>query len=223
MKHNILLLTFLAFAGLVRAQDLTFSVSPVSVQGIPATQDEAIGHSTITNTATTTRSLTWKRTIIDIADNWMVAVCDKNQCYAPNTSTRNLNMTAGEEGTMDVHAYPFGTEGYAIVEIKVFDQADTTQAVTNLYYFNTLPSSTSEPTVQSFKVYPNPTNGMFTIKGDKLVDAVQVFSLTGRMVRSFRYNDGQWYNVGDLPKGTYLVRLIDRSGQQLVTKLINKL
>ena len=122
-----------------------------------------------------------------------------------------------------MHAYPRSTDGSAVVEITVTDAADDQQTISNLYYFNTSPSSTTEASRQTIKVYPNPSNGLFSVKGGKQIASVQVFSLTGRQVKSFTFNDGQWYDISDLPTGTYLVRMVDRDAQQLVTKLMNKL
>jgi hypothetical protein len=110
-----------------------------------------------------------------------------------------------------------------VVEIVVADDTNGDNNVSALYYFNTQPSSTRNLTRQPVKVYPNPSNGLFSIKGLKQIGQVEVYGLTGSKVRSFQYGDGQWYDITDLPRGTYLVRLIDRSGQQLVTKMINKM
>lgn len=224
MKQNILFVIAL-FLGttVIVAQNLDFSESPVVVTGIQSTDFEGVGYSTLTNTAAEDRSFVWTRNIVEKTETWNIAVCDNIQCYAPSTGTSNFSITANGTSPMDVHAYPNQTDGSAVVEITVTDAADDQLTLTNLYYFNTTPSSTTQASRQTIKVYPNPSNGLFSVKGGKQIANVQVFSLTGRQVKSFTYNDGQWYDISDLPTGTYLVRLVDRDAQQLVTKLMNKL
>ncbi|WP_020535988.1 T9SS type A sorting domain-containing protein [Lewinella cohaerens] len=224
MKQNILLLLALCLtSSIVVAQNIEFSETPVIVSNIAASDFEGIAHSTVTNTADASRNFTWVRNVLEITDGWQTAVCDNVQCYFPTVGTENFVLDANTAGTMDIHAYPNGVDGSAVVEIVVTDSDDSSLTMSNLYYFNTGPSSTTEASRQTIKVYPNPSNGLFSVKGNKQIANVEVFSLTGRRVKSFNYNDGQWYDISDLPTGTYLVRLIDRDSQQLVTKLINKL
>ena len=224
MKQNILLLLALCLtSSIVVAQNIEFSESPVIVSNIAASDFEGIAHSTVTNTADVSRDFTWVRNVVETTEEWKTAVCDNVQCYFPTVGTANFTIAANSSSTMDVHAYPNQVDGSAVIEITVTDVADDQLTLSNLYYFNTSPSSTTEASRQTIKVYPNPSNGLFSVKGNKQIASVEVFSLTGRKVKSFTYNDGQWYDISNLPTGTYLVRLIDRDAQQLVTKLINKL
>lgn len=223
MKQNILLLfSFLLITGL-SAQNLEFNDGPIIISDVAAADFEGIGYSTINNTGDVSRNLTWTRNVIEKTDEWWTAVCDNIICHGPTVSDNDFVLTAGEEGTMDVHAYPNSTDGSAVIEIVITDRDDENVSISNLYYFNTEPSSTTSVSQQQVKVYPNPSNGLFSVKAGKQLATVQVFSLTGQNVKSFTYNDGQWYDISDLPKGTYLVRLVDRDAQQLVTKLMHKL
>ena len=223
MKQNILLLFSFFLIGSLSAQTLEFSEGPVIVSDLAAADFEGIAYSTLNNTGDADRNLTWTRNVIEKTDEWWTAVCDNQQCHGPTVGDNDIVLTAGEEGTMDVHAYPNSTDGSAVVELIVTDQDDPNVSISNLYYFNTEPSSTTSVSQQQVKVYPNPSNGLFSVKAGKQLATVQVFSLTGQIVKSFTYNDGQWYDITDLPKGTYLVRLVDRDAQQLVTKLMHKL
>jgi hypothetical protein len=224
MKKNILLFLFLGFtAQFLSAQEMAFTVSPVIVDEVRSTDFEGVGYSTIINMGDSERSFTWTSNAVEITPEWAFAICDKNLCYEPIITTETFTLEADSAGRMDVHAYPQGVNGSAVVELTVVDSDNDQLTVSNLYYFNTGPSSTTEASRQRIKVYPNPSNGLFSIKGAKQIASVEILSLTGRQVKSFRYNDGQWYDISNLPKGTYLVRLIDRDAQQVVTKLINKL
>lgn len=225
MKKNILLFLFLGFTAqfLSAQEEMEFTESPVVVEGVRADDFEGVGYSTLVNTSESDRTFTWTSNAIEITDGWLFAICDKNLCYEPPVTSETFTLEADSAGRMDVHAYPQGLDGSAVVELAVVDSDNEQLSVSNLYYFNTGPSSTTEASRQRIKVYPNPSNGLFSVKGGKQIASVEILSLTGRQVKSFRYNDGQWYDISNLPKGTYLVRLVDRDAQQLVTKLINKL
>ncbi|MEL6835091.1 MAG: T9SS type A sorting domain-containing protein [Bacteroidota bacterium] len=223
MKQNILLLFSLLLTFGLAAQNLEFSTSPAVVSDLPSSEFEGVGYSTIINTADVERNLTWERNVIEKTETWETAVCDNIQCYFPTVESADFMLTPNGEGTMDVHAYPGGVDGSAVVEVIVTDRDDPNLSVSNVYYFNADPSSTVDVTRQQIKVYPNPSTGLFSVKAGKQLATVQVFSLTGQQVKNFTYNDGQWYDISDLPKGTYVVRLIDRDAQQLVTKLMHKL
>jgi len=207
----------------LQAQSFTITPNPIIKLGVEASDFEGVGKALIKNEFPVRKTVTWTRNVIEMTEGWNSAICDKNQCYEPPTSSAEFTFSPNEEATLDVHAYPGGVEGSAIVEITVTDNSDSTNSVTAVYYFNTQPSTTRNLTRQPVKVYPNPSDGLFSIKGIKQVGQVEVYSLVGNKVRSFQYGDGQWYDITDLPRGTYLVRLIDRSGQQLVTKMINKM
>lgn len=223
MKQNLLIIFSILLLGQLGAQNLEFDVTPITVTGVTADDFEGVAHTIITNTASTTRNLNWEKVIVEKTETWTIAVCDKNQCYAPTLDAHDFVLNANEGGTMDVHAYTNSTPGCAVVEIIIKDLDNSSLSVSNLYYFNDCATATNEVSRQSLKVYPNPSNGLFTIKGNKQVGSLEVYSLTGKKVDTFTYGNGRWYDISNLPRGTYLVRLTDRDGQELVTKLINKM
>lgn len=224
MKQYLLSFSFLfAFALVVQAQDFSIEPTTIAVSNVMASDVEGVGYATLTNNLPVTKNVTWTYNVVEKTEGWDVAVCDINQCYLPTTTSASLSLGPNAASNIDVHAYPNSNEGAAVVEIVIADDANANNTTSALYYFNNEPSSTNNIGRQSIKVYPNPSNGLFSVKGFKQIGQVEVFSLTGRQVRSFNYGTGQWYDISDLPKGTYLVRLLDRSGQQLVTKVMNKL
>jgi Secretion system C-terminal sorting domain len=72
-------------------------------------------------------------------------------------------------------------------------------------------------------VFPNPATEFIQVRDQSgNAQTVDVYTLVGRKVRSFEYNDGQQYGVSDLPRGLYLVQVVDRSGNVITTQKINK-
>jgi hypothetical protein len=177
----------------------------------------------MTNEASEERTYRWVRTNLSISDGWESAVCDKNLCWFSSVDTKDVTLAAEEEATMDVHIYPNGVEGSAIVQIVITDLADTTINVTNLYYFNASPSSTNEVEVEKITMFPNPTDGEFSIKAGNAVKKIVVYNLTGRTVREFETSGKRTFDVSDLPRGNYLVRMLGKDGTSIVTRLLQKL
>jgi hypothetical protein len=73
-------------------------------------------------------------------------------------------------------------------------------------------------------VYPNPAAEYFSVQ-DKhdAVGEIAIVSIVGRRVKEFEYTKGdQQYNISDLPKGMYLVQLIDKNKRVLTTQKLEK-
>ncbi len=222
MKKNLLLLMALCLtAQLAFAQSLVINPNPVIVNDVTAETLDGVAHSKVVSE--TGSVFQWERNIIQITEGWETAVCDKNACYTPGVGTRQFEMAAQEEGTMDIHVYPNGVEGQAIIEITVTDTEDANSQAVGLYYFNTTPNSTLEVEKVKLRVYPNPSQGLFTVSNNSIADRVVIYNVAGRPVREFNHNNNKWYDITDLPRGTYFVRILDETKQTLVTRLLQKI
>ncbi len=222
MKKNLLLVLAICLtAQLAITQSLTINPTPVIVNDVTAETLDGVAHSKVTSE--TAGTFQWERNIIQLTEGWETAVCDKNACYTPGIGARQFEMAAAEEGTMDVHVYPNGVEGQAIVEITVTDTEDANSSAVGLYYFNTSPNSTIDVEKVKLRVYPNPSQGLFTLSNNSIADRVVIYNVAGRPVREFNHNNNKWYDITDLPQGTYFVRILDESKQTLVTRLIQKI
>lgn len=81
-------------------------------------------------------------------------------------------------------------------------------------------SGASKP---DLSVYPNPVIEQFTVKDNAdVVSDVAVFNLIGKKVKTFEHSKGAFHYVGDLPKGVYLVQLIDKNNRVLLTQKMDK-
>ena len=47
--------------------------------------------------------------------------------------------------------------------------------------------------------------------------------MAGKRLKAFNYANGDWYDISDLPRGAYFIRLIDKSGKAMVTRLLQKM
>lgn len=71
------------------------------------------------------------------------------------------------------------------------------------------------------RVYPNPTSDLFKIALpddlSKSNTTISLYDMSGKMVKEFKVADS--YNISDLPKGQYMIKIKDGSSNK-VTKLI---
>jgi hypothetical protein len=76
----------------------------------------------------------------------------------------------------------------------------------------------------SVQLYPNPTNGSFSINLGESYDniTITVADLRGRIIQSKKYNESQLLNLKiDVPTGVYLLFLVSKD-KKAVIKLIKE-
>ncbi len=88
---------------------------------------------------------------------------------------------------------------------------------------NCAPASVSEKEAFSVTIYPNPSNGVFTIKGSEAVKNVQVVNALGQTVTTISNPSNASLKI-DLSdkKGLYFVKITDNSGNSITEKVIVK-
>jgi len=71
-------------------------------------------------------------------------------------------------------------------------------------------------------LYPNPASTYFTLNAN--TSKVQIFSVTGQLVKTFNKNQtvDHHYGISDLNNGMYLVRMYNDENQVKVMKLIKQ-
>jgi len=75
---------------------------------------------------------------------------------------------------------------------------------------------------EKIRVFPNPATDYFMLKNATNVDKVLIYNIVGRQIKSFRVSDaGSKYMVNDLPKGMYVIRLLNPENSLIQTLRIN--
>jgi hypothetical protein len=228
MKKSILLFIFCFALYTASVAQVSFEATEV-IESVMDGDVDVAAKNKVSNDAFQVKNYRWERNVIEISDSWNSAVCDKTACYLPDVNSAEFMMGPGESGaTMDVHVYPDGTEpaseGSAIIEVNIVDVNTDEIAGSAIYYFNTVPSSTIEVTKTAVRVYPNPTNSIFSLEGDEGVSQVAIFNVTGQRLKLFNAAvSSNSYDIRDLPRGTYFVQLLSANQQILTTKLLQKI
>ena len=73
----------------------------------------------------------------------------------------------------------------------------------------------------SVQLYPNPSSEKFSI--NSATHKVQIFSVTGQLVKTFENQSAEYqFNISDLTKGMYLVKVTDHENHEKTMKLIKQ-
>lgn len=74
----------------------------------------------------------------------------------------------------------------------------------------------------TFKLYPNPSDGIYQIYANSNIKSIKVFDITGKIIiEKLNINTSQDYiDISEHQEGLYFVRLIDENGNSSVEKLM---
>jgi hypothetical protein len=72
-------------------------------------------------------------------------------------------------------------------------------------------------------IYPNPATDFISVNNADNVRQISIFNLVGRKLKSFNnVVEDQHYDVSDLPKGMYLVQVLDDANKIITTQRVSK-
>jgi hypothetical protein len=84
------------------------------------------------------------------------------------------------------------------------------------------PITYSDDDTPKIKIYPNPATDYIELSENNQVAKIVVFNLVGREMKRFNAYNGQKYYIGDLERGLYLVQLLDKENQTIITQRVSK-
>jgi len=202
------------------------SIQPPSVyvEDIGPTDGDVAAYSFIINQTGDSANYVWERNVIELTEGWLTAVCDVNTCHFPSVEFAEFGLEADSAGTLDVHVYtnyvnPAGVSGAAIIEVTVtnlIDSEDTAQAT---YYFNQSLSA-PEQISNALKIYPNPVVSEFFVEGSDQVQRLEIYSVSGKLVKEVQSFGQGSVNVDGLKTGNYIVRMWDDFNTQISTNVL---
>ena len=143
----------------------------------------------------------------------------KNVVILSNFSTTSQNITGN---------FPYVGTWYNLMDNSSFEVVTTTDKITiesgGFRMFGNKPSTLSRTNFDAstqIQLHPNPTSKYFTLNTN--VNKVQIFSVTGQLVKTFAKNlkDNQ-FEIGELIKGIYLVKVVNENNSTKSFKLIKQ-
>lgn len=224
-KLYILLFSF--FVSYMSAQ---LTVSPASLAVNISENSEHLFNVTITNTSGTDVTTWWKlKKASGFPTAWSTTTCDLFTCYTPNFDICPKNkgnvIPANESKTFQVHFYPNGVTGSSSMNLQLFSDKDLTNMIAEtdpnaIVLAGT--SSTSNVSSNDLKVFPNPTDDYFVVRNDNNVSKVGLYNIVGKEIYTLKHTPGASYDVANLNKGVYIVRLIDTRGKVMKSIRLSK-
>ncbi|MBP5642756.1 MAG: T9SS type A sorting domain-containing protein [Bacteroidales bacterium] len=140
--------------------------------------------------------------------------------YAPIaleiSETLPFVLTPGS--TMDVNITYVGYDREIVTTDVDIVSSLGTQTV-SVTYDNTF--GIADNVVNSYEIYPNPTNGNIMVKGEN-INLVEVYNLCGQKVLSVNGSADVDVNMSSLSSGVYMVKVIDVNGNSSVNKVIKR-
>lgn len=152
---------------------------------------------------------------------WEVQVCDLNFCYNKDIF---LNFVFGEIEifvllefgvfiNLDIYVKLRGVVGIGCVVVELFDiNLFDDLIIIGFYDFEVfVVISINDFNIILFIVFFNLIVDYFNICGGNGVDWVVLYNVLGCEMCSFNVVFGQWYYIGDLLNGLYLVSMVDNN------------
>ena len=132
-----------------------------------------------------------------------------------DVTAKTMNTTIPSGQTWSDLMDPSGT--------TTFNAATVTIAAGQFRIFGNTASTLSTNTfesISSFAIYPNPVNNTFKI--NKEVNALNIYELTGKRIKSFKgtFTQSDSFDISDLNQSIYLIKVENKDGQVLTSKLI---
>jgi hypothetical protein len=79
-------------------------------------------------------------------------------------------------------------------------------------------------TNNDIRVYPNPAIDYIMVTENDNVDKVWIYNILGKRVKAYKVETADAkYDIRDLPRGMYIVRLINHNGDLVMTRRVNKI
>jgi hypothetical protein len=149
----------------------------------------------------------------------------------PSTQLKNVVIIANfSVATLAINpSFPYAGNWYNLMDNTLYNVSNTTATISlppgGFRVYGNQPATLSSDgfsAISSVSLYPNPTSGSFSIKGQ--VSRVYVYSITGQLVKSFENVSSEDYqfDINDLNNGVYLVKAFDLNNSSKTMKVIKQ-
>lgn len=135
--------------------------------------------------------------------------------------------TSGQWISLDIPLSDFtpvnGTDRSAFAQFLITSNIGGVAYVDNIYLHKNTTLSNDSFSRAEFKAYPNPTQDVWNIKTTENIQSIQVFNITGRLVKDMKVNGSDAViNTSGLSKGVYLAKISNEFDQTKTIKLIKE-
>jgi hypothetical protein len=167
--------------------------------------------------------LRWRKLEASMPQGWDADICDYGTCYfgVPNTALMHWVYDTIQP-YLKLVVQPGAVEGAAWFWFRVSEEGNTSNFEDVYYCLHTSGvSSVQNPETYSFKVYPNPSNGMVWVENKTGTSALALLSdETGRLLASQKMEPNTATHLtGELlESGVYYLRMNDQTHKIIVQR-----
>jgi hypothetical protein len=155
-------------------------------------------------------------------ENYKVLISTSNQVADFIDTVRLIVLENPEWTTREIELSDLGFNGQTVYLAFVNNTNDGYKLyLDDINVRKNDPVGLQELTDVQIQVYPNPTTGNIKINCDKEINQVSVFSLEGKLMNEFNYNNGNLIDISNLNSGIYLLR-IEIAGSIKTIRIIKK-
>lgn len=231
MIKTILLSFSILFAGnaFAHAQNFTISHQYPTDQG--KTHTEISPEIEIKNTTNKPLELAWEITESYLPEGWSTVVCEY-KCHQGFEKNSKFTLAPKENLTnFRVGFRPNTHPGIGSTEVTIYEPSrPESTAVKVMFAASARDEMTKKDdnggrgSSSTAQVYPNPAVEYIMLNTDNQdVKYIEIYNIIGRKVLSYNVNhDGEKYNVSTLPRGLYMVRLLDSNKNVIDIPRFNK-
>lgn len=73
---------------------------------------------------------------------------------------------------------------------------------------------------ETVEIFPNPVSNYFLLRGINYVKEISLIDVTGKIVKTFLPNSTNKYDISDMPKNIYFVKIRDKNGNLHTKKIV---
>lgn len=219
-----LLISFFTFMITVLFSQTGFSVYPAAATiKVDDPDREYVTHGYVINTSDSELKLRWVKNVQSKPEVSEAAICDNVVCWLPSRNESDFVIAKGDSSNFDFHYYPNGNAGNAVYKVMIKEIAAPANKSEMTFTINDATSNSLEfPGQEEVRVFPNPATDYFSVYGLEQLKEVVVINLVGQEVRRYKASLKAKYNVSDLMRGLYLIRLIDNKEKVIKTVRLSK-
>lgn len=223
MKRHVLLIALSLITSLAWSQ--LFTLEP------PTASVDYYGHefdihadAMLTYHGSAPITVKWEITNLDISKGQNYYACLLEFCFPPGVNSGTYDVTPGSVFPIQGHLLPTNICESGSFNIVISNNTTGEEYITGTFNFVCKSVSTANPfgSIKPGALYPNPAVNWFAIGDMQGADRIELYNIIGKQVAQFPYQPAGRYDINQLPGGLYLVRVIDRKGNQLITKRLTK-